>query len=272
MISRDAPCAVRRSFRGFDLQTLGPAAVIILMLGASPALAQDASPSTDTEAHALFDAGHTAFEDGRFADALTDFERAYELSHRPELLYNIGQCHDHLRHDAEAVSALEGYLAAVPDAPARHMIEGRLAILREAVAHDVAAQPPIENEPTPVTTAPASSDATTPAPQTSASGPTAGWVLVGVGAGVAVIGAVLVGVAFADIGNVEGATGVPYSTVRDANERAPIESGVGWAALGVGVAAAAVGLVLAVTSGSMPADARASLRVGPAGLVLEGCF
>ena len=68
-----------------------------------------ASPSgpRETEARALFEAGRQAFTDGRFEDALQRFSQSYELSHRAELLFNIGQAADRLRRDAEALAAFE---------------------------------------------------------------------------------------------------------------------------------------------------------------------
>jgi tetratricopeptide (TPR) repeat protein len=59
-----------------------------------------AAESHDEEARALFQAGRRAFADARYEDALDRFRSAYELSHRPELLYNIGHAADRLRRDA----------------------------------------------------------------------------------------------------------------------------------------------------------------------------
>jgi len=95
---------------------------------------QATDPSRDAEARGLFDAGRTAFEAGRYADALGYFTRAHELSARPALLFNIGTSHDRLRHDADALIAFEAYLQSVPDARNRAEVEARIALLREAVA------------------------------------------------------------------------------------------------------------------------------------------
>jgi tetratricopeptide (TPR) repeat protein len=121
------------------------AAIAVYLVGVvgSTAQAQDAGegtsqqaadPSRDAEARGLFDAGRTAFEAGRYADALGYFTRAHELSARPALLFNIGSAHDRLRHDADALIAFEAYLRTVPDARNRAEVEARIALLREAVA------------------------------------------------------------------------------------------------------------------------------------------
>lgn len=84
----------------------------------------------DEEARRLFEAARLAFQDGRFEDALRSFRRAYELSDRPGLLYNIGTAADRLRHDEEAIEAFEEYLEQAPDAPNRGEVERRLEVLR----------------------------------------------------------------------------------------------------------------------------------------------
>ena len=98
----------------------------------TPNAAQAAA--TELEARNLFEAGEVVFTAGRYADALDYFQRAHALSGRPALLYNIALCHDRLRDDEIAIGAYERYLAAVPAAPNRDEVEGRLAALRAAVA------------------------------------------------------------------------------------------------------------------------------------------
>ena len=73
-----------------------------------------------------------AFEDGRFADALGYFERSYELSRRPALLYNIGTAADRIRQNERALEAFEAYLEAVPDAPDRRSVEARIEVLHQS--------------------------------------------------------------------------------------------------------------------------------------------
>jgi tetratricopeptide (TPR) repeat protein len=231
-------------------------------------LAQD--DAHDAEAHAMFEAGRIAFADGRFSDALSSFQRAYDLSHRPALLYNIGQCHDRMRQDSEALTAFEQFLSLVPDAPQAAEVRGRVAFIREAAAHATPATP---TEPPP--THEATPPPTEPPPATSSNDPgVVPWVLIGTGAGVAIAGAVLLGVGYGDISSVQNAAdGVRYSTVRDADQQAPVLTGVGFACLAVGVAAAVVGVVLFATSSShAPEEAHATMRLGPTGLVLQGAF
>ncbi len=88
----------------------------------------------DAEARALFEAGSVAFEAGDFERALEHFSRAYELSQRPRLLYNVGLAADRLRHDQQALDAFERYLDAEPNSPHRDTVEPRIHALREAIA------------------------------------------------------------------------------------------------------------------------------------------
>jgi PAS domain-containing protein len=97
------------------------------------------STAHDMEARALFEAGRVAFVDERYADALGYFERAHELSGRPELLYNIATALDRLDRDDEALVQYEAYLAAVPDSEHTDEINFRLELLRGRLERDRAA-------------------------------------------------------------------------------------------------------------------------------------
>lgn len=95
----------------------------------------------EREARTRFESGRLAFADGRFEDALHDFRRAYELSPRPRLLYNIGQAADRLRRSAEALEAFEQYLTRSPEAENRRDVEARIRVLRQEIER---ARTPVE--------------------------------------------------------------------------------------------------------------------------------
>jgi tetratricopeptide (TPR) repeat protein len=122
---------------------IGALAIGALAIGAlgpwtSTAHAQEspasATSEADTEARGLFAAGREAYNDARYEEALGLFRRAYELSGRPAMLYNIGQTADRLRLDVEAMEAFESYLRALPQADNRVEVETRLAVLRRSVS------------------------------------------------------------------------------------------------------------------------------------------
>ena len=234
---------------------------IVLLVGAQPALAQTASTPADqgedNEARALFEAGQVAFSEGRFENALEYFERAYELSQRPALLYNIGSSADRLRQDARALEAFEAYLVAMPDADNRQHVEARMAVLREAVADG--GESPVEGG------GPSTADdpggGSDPAP----------LIIVGVSAGVLVAGVALLALSAVDIATVEGvADGGSWDEIRDAHDRAPIVGPIGWALAGLGFAGVVVGLGWGIAAGSGSEEVEA--RIGPNGIELRGRF
>ncbi|MFW5925904.1 MAG: tetratricopeptide repeat protein [Myxococcota bacterium] len=136
--------------------------LICVALTAAPigaAAAQEADDaSEDQEARALFEAGRTAFEAGRYDAALRHFEASYELSGHPQLLYNIGTTADRLRLDDKALASFQKYLERVPEAPNRGEVAARIRVLEQATQDDQAARPPEEGPGS------EASDAPSPAP------------------------------------------------------------------------------------------------------------
>ncbi len=107
----------------------------------------------------------------------------------------------------------------------------------------------------------------TPVPPAPANGGDATpWIVMSVGVGVGLAGAIVLAFGYADIGTVQNATrGTAWSTLSAANDRAPIETGVGGAALGVGLTAAVVGLIWGIAQ-SGPTSARDEQLVVDLGL------
>jgi tetratricopeptide (TPR) repeat protein len=233
----------------------------------TPSSVAQATPveANDEEARSLFEAGRSAYGDGRFEEALGHFRRSYELSHRPQLLYNIGQCQDRLRRDAEALATFEEFLTLLPESPQHTEVAARIEILRAAIergeASEAVAETEAETEVTEAPVAPVLPSEPDPAP----------WIVLGVGGAVAVAGAILLGVGYANVATVEGAMNVPFSSVRGAYDSAPALTGAGWAALGLGVALAGVGLVWGLSSGG-GGNEHAHLRMGPTGISVSGSF
>lgn len=254
------------------------AVVLFGMARASAAEAQDAAAASDTagrsddEARALFAAAEIAYSDGRFESALESFQRAYDLSGRPELLYNIGLSAERLRQDERALAAYQGYLRERPDTPNRASVEARIRILEQAIAAHTPAPPPeVESTPPPTDAAPPPPSATPAA----SSGPDAGaLVLTVVGGVIAIAGAVLLGVGMMDTASVEHASyPAHWSDVQGAYDRAFPLTLTGGIALGVG-AAAAIGGVLWIALGTSPTGSGGSVSasLGLDGLTLRGTF
>lgn len=171
------------------------ALLLVGSLAAGVANAQDVVPSDrDEEARALFEAGRVSYGAGRYDDALDYFERSYELSERPILLFNLASCEERLRLDADAIAHYEAYLEEIPDAENRGFVEERVAFLRASLAAAAAAAAP-ESEPEP-----------DPSPPPEARSSDDGWIWALVIGGVVVAG-VAIGVG---VGVAASGTEAPY--------------------------------------------------------------
>ena len=88
--------------------------------------------AADQRARELFQKGDTAYAEGRYEEALAAFQEAYDLSGRPQLLFNVSNALERLGRYEEAVDALEKYLAS-GKARDRDVVQKRLANLKKRV-------------------------------------------------------------------------------------------------------------------------------------------
>lgn len=95
-----------------------------------PASGQDAS----SLAMEIFEAGSAYYKQGNYEKALEQFEEAYRLDPLPELLYNIGQCHERLQDYRDAIDAYGRYLDADPQAQDRQAVEEKIKNLEQKLA------------------------------------------------------------------------------------------------------------------------------------------
>jgi tetratricopeptide (TPR) repeat protein len=246
--------------------------------------------ANEVEGRSHFEAGRLAFSEGRYGAALEEFKRAYELTQRPALLYDIGTSADRLRRDQEALDAFDLYLVKEPNPDNLAEIQGRIAVLREAVTqHANAAVPVVTPEPTSTNEAnvakvPSGAPAAATAPPSTAvaarsvsSQSLAPWIVIAVSAGAALTGGVLVALALADISKVQGApVGTKLSSLQKAHDRVPVLSTTGFVLLGIGGAGLAAGLAWKLLSADDEHEhahkPTAVLRILPGGLDLSGSF
>jgi tetratricopeptide (TPR) repeat protein len=230
------------------------------------ASAQD--DAADAQARALFQAGQIAYERAEYEAALQHFEEAYDLSGRALLLLNVAQAADRLRRDEIALAALERFLQEAPDSDQRLQVEARLRVLRESQQRRAREADDRDSSQSPAVADPPRSDGTSDLP----------WILVAAGAGLTVVGGVLLAVGLADYASVEGAAdGSSYEDFRDAEQRAPVLTGVGIPVAAVGLATVALGLTWAVLSSGASTDRVGSTRsirlsLGFGSAVLHGQF
>ena len=144
------------------------AAAISIVLSAGVSASAQESP-LDERARLHFASGASYFDAGNYERALEEFQTAYELSQRAELLYNIYLSHERLGNLDEAITNLEQYLANVEmDAERRAVLEQRLGNLRArataTTGTDTTAGPGTSPDIEPDTDTTPAPDVTPPAP------------------------------------------------------------------------------------------------------------
>jgi hypothetical protein len=110
-------------------------AIVALAVGLHGA-ARSAEAQTDPmeEARVHFERAVGLFEAGDLRAALVEFERAYALSSRPSLLFNLGATHQALHEYPEAIDALRRFLAATEGQRSRQRTEAERAAAGAAAA------------------------------------------------------------------------------------------------------------------------------------------
>lgn len=226
----------------FPMHVCSIAFLVFALAFSSAALAQEgdgeesSAPSRDSAARARFEAGLALYEDARYEEALIEFEGAWDLSHRPEMLFNIANAAERSFDHARAASALEEYLVLVPDADNEAALQRRIERNRNAAPS--AERPSVEP------------DAVVQETESGGGVRLAGWLTLG--------GAAAIGVVSLATGLVSRGT---HSDLEDscsptcpADRAGDIESGqrmarVSTALSGIALAAAIAGVVLVIVGG-----------------------
>lgn len=106
-----------------DMRRVGWCAAFVFvtaMMGDSHAYAAGSDPETTKQMQEQFRRGKKRFNRGDYAGALIYFDRLYQSSEKPELLWSIAQCHRHLAHHFEAVQAFKRFVFAMHKAHAEN--------------------------------------------------------------------------------------------------------------------------------------------------------
>lgn len=88
----------------------------------------------DDAGRSAFRVGQTLYEEGRYVQAATEFERAYELSGRASLMFNAYLAHRDAGQLADAVRTLDTYLREHPEVTDAERLSHRLAAMRATLA------------------------------------------------------------------------------------------------------------------------------------------
>lgn len=193
--------------------------VLACVLLAAPALGQD-----DVErAKRHVEQAEQHYQLAEFDDAVREFKAAYRLVPRPGILFNLGQCYLQMKDYANAEFSYRAYLRAAPDAANKALVEELIEQAAAAAAEEARQRREAE------ATARASS---------SSAALTAGLTTASLGASVAVVS--LVGVGLVEL--------LFLGDVRDESTRA----GWFWYQKTLG-AAAVMGIAAVVVGGSLAA-------------------
>jgi tetratricopeptide (TPR) repeat protein len=112
--------------------------------------------------------GTRAYDLGRFLEAASEYEKAYEAKESPALLYNLGQAYRGAGEHQKALNAYRAYLRNAPEATNREEVTHFI----EALRHTLEVQKATTEKP-PVGTLPEPRPSTTSATTTNAAPPVA---------------------------------------------------------------------------------------------------
>ncbi len=155
---------------------------------------QENQMGNDERAKAHFRVGTSLYEAGRFNEAAEEWQKAFELSQRSELLYNVYVAYrDAATSNDKAIGALRRYLElGTIEATRRLQLEARLRAMEEAQAQATQNAAPVA-EPAPV--ASESPAPTTAANSTQAASPSnVGPIVLMASGGALLIASVITGV------------------------------------------------------------------------------
>ncbi len=82
-------------------------------------------------ARGYFQAGVALYDQGKYEEALNEFQRAQALSHNAELYFNMAACEEHMDHYQAAALLLKQYLLERPEAPDKENVKARVTALEQ---------------------------------------------------------------------------------------------------------------------------------------------
>ncbi len=209
--------------------------LVSLMCGSLTVHAQDVAA-----ARTHYQAAVSYYESARYEDAVREFQTAYEITPRVELLFNISQCYERLGNLGEAIRYLESFVEGTDDETMRSRQQERLRNLRLRAQQ---AQPDPDPDPDPDPPDLGQVEPQTPPPPEPTTGAVrkAGFGVVAVGGAFALSFAVAGGMALAEDSNLsdrcdtEVCTSSDTDTLRRRMRFADASLAIGLVALTAGV-------------------------------------
>jgi tetratricopeptide (TPR) repeat protein len=146
-------------------------ALIVVLTGllatATRASAMEVTPQEKQEMRQHYEKGNRAYDIGKFAEAIEEYQKVYEIGGDAAMLFNIAQAYRLADQPAEALRYYRRYLQRAPEARNRADVERKIADLDKAVQEHARAAPATPAAPAPAP-APPSPVAPTPAPPPAA--------------------------------------------------------------------------------------------------------
>jgi hypothetical protein len=110
-------------------------ATVACVVAAAPRDAQaQVTEETKKKAREYYDRGQTAYNLGRFDDAITEFSKGFEIYPEPVFLYNIAQSHRQKGEWERAKFFYKRYLSLAPTASNKAEVEKRIVEMDEEIA------------------------------------------------------------------------------------------------------------------------------------------
>lgn len=234
------------------------AACMVALLSTSVPMAAFAQDDVTAKIEDLSAQAAEAYRDGEYEKAIELFEEAYALQPVSNLLFNIARVYEKLEKWEEAEKYYRDFIKSPDaDADAREAALERVDSLKQLQEQQRLANLPPEPEPEPEPTP----EPMPEPPPAKASSPLP-WILIGTGAAVAATGGVFGILAMGQQNKFEEADNIDDKLAARQNGKTfALVADIGY---GVGIASAAVGVVLLLTRSS---DSGQAMRVIPTGAV-----
>jgi len=214
-------------------------------LGQEPPKTDEATPTqpANTElARRHYELGEQLYKTSSYPEALVEFQKAYKLAPRTELLFNIARCHEVMAQLKQAIDAYERYLEEKPGADNADLVRSRVANLRRQLEAQPSKQPQKSKA---KGKAPPPPPPPKPAEKPSRWKRTAGWITLGVS-----VAALATGIAFGAMAAKKADEYTPatklYNELQEIDRQGKRYNKVAIATLVVGGVAAAAGAGLVV--------------------------
>src|SRR6185295_13636108 len=89
-----------------------------------------------------YERGQRAYDIGKYADAIDEYAKVYEIGGNPAMLFNIAQAHRLNNQPADALRFYKRYLLRSPSAANRADVEAKIAEMEKAVEGRAPSSPP----------------------------------------------------------------------------------------------------------------------------------